>query len=265
MFADYHVHTEFSDDSEYKMRDCLNHAVELGIEEICFTEHVDYGVKGNPGQLPNCPTDEYRAEFLRCEKIFGDKIKMKFGMEFGAQVGTVKDYQKLFDSYPFDFIILSCHQVDNLEFYNQDFQEGKTQDEYNQKYYEEILKVMQIYDDWSVLGHLDSIKRYDLQGEYPFEKIRDIVAEILKLAIKKGKGIEVNTSCYRYNLPDLTPSHDILKMYRDFGGEILTIGSDSHEESHLGFKIEDTKKELANIGFKNFYTFDKMIPTEHGI
>ena len=263
MFADYHTHTSFSDDSEYSMEDCLNHAVELGIEEICFTEHVDYGVENNTFKPHVCPVADYYKEYLRCKKNFDGKIKVKFGMEFGVQVGTVPDYKKLFDAYPFDFIILSCHQVDNLEFWNQEFQRGRTQAEYNQKYYEEILKVMQIYDDWSIIGHLDSIKRYDLQGEYPFEKVRDIIAEILKLAIKKDKGIEINTSCYRYKLPDLTPSHDILELYRDLGGKILTFGSDSHQESHLGFKIKETKKELANIGFKYFYTFDRMKPIEH--
>jgi len=124
---------------------------------------------------------------------------------------------------------------------------------------------MKIYDDWSVLGHLDMIKRYDLQGEYPFAKVRDLIAEILKLAIKKDKGIELNTSSHRYNLPDLTPSHDILNLYKDLGGEILTVGSDTHEESHLAFKIKESYAELARIGFKHFYTFDKMQPTGHNL
>ena len=265
MFADYHTHTSFSEDSEYLMEDCLNHALELGIEEICFTEHTDYGVKDTGSKSHVCPVEDYYAEYLRCKKIFDGKIKIKFGMECGVQVGTVPDYEKLFKAYPFDFIILSCHQVDNLEFWNQDYQKGRTQEEYNKKYYEEIFKVMKIYDNWSVIGHLDSINRYDLQGEYPFEKVRDIVTEILKLAIEKGKGIEINTSCYRYNLPDLTPSHEILKIYKDLGGEILTFGSDSHQENHLGFKIEETKKELADMGFKYFFTFDKMQPVANKI
>ena len=265
MFADYHVHTAFSDDSDYPMEECLNRAVELGLEEICFTEHTDYGVKGREDQALNCPTPEYFAEFQRCKKIFADKITMKFGMEFGMETITVDEFQKLFDAYPFDFIILSCHQVDNLEFHTQDYQRGKTQQQYNEGYYQEIFDVMKVYDDWSILGHLDMIKRYDLQGEYPFEKVRDLIAEILKLAISKGKGIEVNTSCYRYKLPDLTPSHDILKLYKDLGGEIITVGSDTHQASHLAFKIRDTYAELARLGFKHIYTFDKMNPVGHNL
>ena len=45
MFADYHVHTEFSDDSVYPMEDVIRDAVEMGMGEICITDHVDYGVK----------------------------------------------------------------------------------------------------------------------------------------------------------------------------------------------------------------------------
>lgn len=258
MFEDYHVHTNFSDDSTYLMQDCLSRAVELGLEEICFTEHTDFGTKGGAGQYPNCPTDEYLAEFNRCKKIFADKITMKFGMEFGMQVFTVEDYKKLFNAYPFDFIILSCHQVDNVAFWTHEFQKNHTQKECYDRYYNEIYSVMKIYDDWSVLGHLDMIVRYDDWGHYPFENVRDIVAEILKLAISKNKGIEINTSCYRYKLKDLTPSREILKLYKDLGGEIITIGSDTHQESHLAAKIMETQAELKNLGFKNIYTFDKM-------
>ena len=45
MFADYHIHTEFSDDSDYPMEETVKDAVRMGLEEICFTDHVDYGIK----------------------------------------------------------------------------------------------------------------------------------------------------------------------------------------------------------------------------
>ena len=43
--ADYHVHTSFSDDSETLMEEAVLHAIAVGLDEICFTEHIDYGVK----------------------------------------------------------------------------------------------------------------------------------------------------------------------------------------------------------------------------
>ena len=45
MFADYHTHTEFSDDSDYPMEQAVEDAIAMGMDEICFTDHVDYGIK----------------------------------------------------------------------------------------------------------------------------------------------------------------------------------------------------------------------------
>ena len=157
-------------------------------------------------------------------------------------------------------IILSIHQVEDKEFWTQDFQKGKSQDEYNLQYYKEMLAVVKKYKDYSVLGHMDLIARYDKAGAYPFAKIKPAVEEILKQVIADGKGIEVNTSSHRYGLRDTMPSADILKLYRDLGGEILTIGSDSHKPEHLGMYIEETKKFLKDLGFRRFCTYEKMQP-----
>ena len=45
MLADYHVHTEFSDDSREPMEEQVKKAISLGLTELCFTDHVDYGIK----------------------------------------------------------------------------------------------------------------------------------------------------------------------------------------------------------------------------
>ena len=122
---------------------------------------------------------------------------------------------------------------------------------------------MQHYHHYSVLGHMDLITRYDRAGIYPFEKLKPILTEILKTVIADGKGIEVNTSSHRYGLSDLTPSRDILELYRKLGGHILTIGSDSHKPEHLGAFIDETRLELKALGFKEFCTFNKMKPVYH--
>ena len=123
MLADYHMHTEFSDDSTCPMEKAIQTAIAKNFDEICFTEHIDYGVKTDL----NCDCQKYLEKFTYYQKLFSPQIKLKFGMEFGMQTHTINQFAKTFTSYPFDFIILSCHQVDNLEFWNQAFQQGKTQ------------------------------------------------------------------------------------------------------------------------------------------
>ena len=175
MLSDYHVHTYYSDDSEYPMEEVVKDAISMGMEEICFTDHVDYGIKrdwddpagmlyrpGGPGEpermpLANVDYPAYAAEIESLRSKYRDRIAIKMGMEFGMQTYTIPQYEKLFSSYPFDFIILCVQQVEDKEFWTQDFQRGRTQEEYNLRYYEEILALVQKYHHYSVLGHLDLI------------------------------------------------------------------------------------------------------------
>lgn len=276
MLADYHVHTEYSDDSVYPMEQVVTDAIRIGLDEICFTDHVDYGIKydwdsgkeieyRNGEPLANVNYPSYMEKIKEMQHLYGGSIGIKTGLEFGMQIHTIPQYERLFDRYEFDFIILSVHQVDNQEFWTQDFQTGKTQQEYHERYYEEMLNLVKQYKNYSVLGHMDLITRYDKAGVYPFEKIESIVTDILKIVIADGKGIELNTSYRRYGLADTTPSKKILERYRELGGEIVTIGSDSHKPEDLGMYIEEGKELLRSMGFRSFCTFDKMKPVFHDL
>ena len=286
MLADYHVHTEFSDDSREPMEEQVKKAVSLGLDELCFTDHVDYGIKkdwsegdieyrGGDGiglaaeeqqPLANVDYPVYFTKFRRLREEYSRAIALRCGLEFGVQMGTIPRYEELFARYEqeLDFVLLSIHQVENKEFWNQAFQEGRTQQEYNERYYQEMYDVVKAFKHYSVLAHLNLISRYDKQGKYPFAAVRDMVAEILKLAIADGKGIELNTSSWHYGLDDTMPSRDILRLYKDLGGTIITIGSDAHSMEYLADHMRDAREILANeIGFAKIYTFAHGEPIAH--
>lgn len=283
MLADYHIHCKYSDDSEEDLEKIIETAINKGIGEICFTDHVDYGIKLDKdvfekidenakkdwikkiGRIDlNVDYPNYFKEIEELREKYKDKITIRQGLEFGMQVHTIKDFQKLFDKYKekFDFVIFSCHQVNDKEFWTNEFQKGKSIDEYNAEYYEEIYRVMNRYSDYSILGHLDHIQRYN-ETIYPFEKSREIIVKILKKVIEDNKGIEVNTSSFRYGLKELTPERDILKLYHELGGKIITIGSDAHKAENVGEHIPYIQEELKKIGFTDICTFDKMKPIFH--
>lgn len=287
MYADYHVHTEFSDDSREPMEKQIERAIELGLEEICFTDHVDYGIKkdweegniewrGGDGvnyddsqkdPLANVDYPAYFEKLGRMKETYGDRIRIRQGLEFGVQTITIPRYEKLWEKYggKLDFALLSMHQIQNKELWNQDFQQGRTQKEYNEAYYEEILRVIRKFKNYSVLAHLDLIVRYDREGVYPFSRVKDIVAQILQTAIADGKGIELNTSSWHYGLADTQPSKEILCLYHDLGGQILTIGSDAHTTRYLGDHIKEAQQILKEIGFTQICTFDRMQPVFHSL
>ncbi|WP_019891964.1 histidinol-phosphatase HisJ family protein [Allobaculum stercoricanis] len=274
MKADYHLHCQFSNDSSYPMEDVILDAIEMGLDEICFTDHVDYGVKFDvtpetekdiPKSLRNVDYPQYFAEIARLKEKYKDKIAIKAGLEFGVQMHTLQIYHELKEKWPLDFALLSVHEIDDLEFFRYTYQEGKTQQQYNEGYYRELLKLVQNFQDYCVLAHMDLIVRYDKQGVYPFEKVKDLITEILKVVIANGKGIEINTSSIRYGLSDTTPSRAILKLYHDLGGTIITIGSDSHRPGDLGSGILQAKQILKEIGFKQFCTYENFKPIFHSL
>ncbi len=282
MQEDYHVHTAFSDDSDYAPQQVIEDAIRKGITHICITDHVDYGIKrdwddpqgilyrkggpGEPDQIPLANVDypAFYREITRLQAQYKERIQIGMGMEFGMQSHTIPDYEKLFASYPFDFIILSVHEVEDKEFWTGDFQKGRTREKFHLRYYEEMLYLVQHYHHYSVLGHMDLITRYDPEGALPFEAIRPVVEQILKTVIADGKGIEINTSSTRYGL-ELTPCREILTLYKELGGKIITIGSDSHKETHLGFRLRETAQLLQEMGFESVCTFEQMQPVFHPI
>ncbi|WP_238882521.1 histidinol-phosphatase HisJ family protein [Clostridium sp. YIM B02551] len=274
MICDYHVHSNFSDDSEYIMEKVIIDAIKMGIGEICFTDHVDYGIKvdweqsdkikydGNTS-IHNVNYPLYFKEIERLQNKYCSDIKIKKGLEFGIQMHTIPCFQKIFNLYPMDFVILSIHQINDKEFWTNEFQKGKTEKEYYDEYYQAMYDIIQNYHNYSVIGHIDLIRRYDNKDDFPFKNNKEIITQILKYIIKDGKGIEINTSSHRYKLDDLTPSHEILKIYKELGGKIITIGSDSHVHEDLGAYIKETRLELKKLGFKYYCTFKDMKPIYH--
>ena len=192
----------------------------------------------------------------------GERIALRAGLELGVQTTTLAQNRALVERLGdgLDFVICSIHQVGNLEYWNGDFQRGRAQEEIHEAYYEEMLGVVEAFDGYSVLGHLDLIRRYDPFGDYPFERVRDVVAEILRRVIADGKGIEVNTSGIRYGLGDFQPRREILELYRDLGGTVVTVGSDSHKPEHLGSYLRLAYRELAELGFEGVYAYQRGEP-----
>ncbi|MDO4404346.1 MAG: histidinol-phosphatase HisJ family protein [Atopobiaceae bacterium] len=276
MLADYHVHCMFSDDSWYIPEKVVQDAWKNNLDEICFTDHVDYGIKPDwedaltakvmEGQrVVNVDYDAYFPCIADLRERWADRITIKTGLEFGVQTHTIPQFNALWDKYKdeFDFTLLSIHQVGDLEFWTGEFQQGRSQEAYNLAYYQELYDVATSFEHYSVLAHVDLIKRYDPAGILNFPANRDLVAATLEHAVAAGKGIELNTSSIRYGLADSQPAKEILTLYRDLGGSIITLGSDSHAPEHLGVYIRHFQHYLASLGFEGFHTFDKMQPTFH--
>ena len=259
---DYHMHSDFSADCDTPMEDTIESAIRKGLSEICFTEHIDY-------EYPD-PTIDFDLDLVgydqkinEMQTTYQDQIAIKKGVELGVQPYLLDRYDALMSEESFDFVICSMHTTEKKDLHSGNFFKGKTVDEAFEIYYKELLECVKRFDQFSILGHLDLVKRY--AKEQSTHSFHDIIDEIFKVIIPRGQGIELNTSGHKYGLPTGMPSKDILTLYKERGGEILTLGSDSHVADTVGYDFKASLELFESIGFKYITTFEKMKPTFHKI
>ena len=126
-------------------------------------------------------------------------------------------------------------------------------------YLEDVLRLAR-WGRFSVLGHLTLPLRYmneNLGEQMTFDGHYDQCREIFRALIESGCGIECNTN--RGNVP--LPDAPLLKLYRETGGEIITIGSDAHSAEYVGCCVRETQALLRTCGFRYFCTFEGGKPT----
>ncbi|MDM8534358.1 histidinol-phosphatase HisJ family protein [Clostridiaceae bacterium HSG29] len=257
---DLHVHSNFSSDSNEEMEDIIKEAINRNIEIIAFTDHIDYEYS-DPNISFDFDISEYFYEIERLKNKYNSRIKILKGLELGLQSHIIEKLNKVSNKYEFDFIIGSFHTVERKDLYNGDYYKSKTPEEMWDVYLDEVYETIKNFNNFSVLGHLDLIKRYsESVREVDFSYYKNKLEKIFNIIIEKEIGIEVNTSGLRgnYGLNETLPSKEILKLYYDLGGRIITIGSDSHDKSTLGDNFNETLKFINNIGFKDIYVFEKM-------
>lgn len=251
--VDYHVHTNNSFDSSAKMLDHCQKAVEIGLKEIVFTEHFDL----NPVDkgLGYFDFDEYSQEINECRERFGSKLKIKKGLELGETHLYEKEHMEFLEGKDFDFLLGSIHFI-GKEVLHRDYAIDEDEGEVYFTYFEQVLETAK-KGNFHALGHLDVLKRYVPQWFQKFDAVdyEEVIREILKVVIKRDLGIEINTSGFRQGLKEPLPTVEIIKWYKELGGQIITIGSDAHYLKHLGYGLKEGIEILKEIGFKGIYTY----------
>lgn len=262
ILADYHVHSYFSSDSKAKPRDIIDKAMSLGFNKLCFTDHMDYDFPIYNGLTFQFDPDAYFSELLLLKEEYKNRINLLIGIELGLQPYLAPRYDTLMNSYPFDFAIGSSHLVNGVDPYNKEYWEQYSKEEGVIKYLESIIGNVKAYSNFDVYGHLDYVIRYlpDKNTTFSYEKHADLIDLMLSTIINAGKGIELNTSGYKYGLSSPHPNEYILKRYKDMGGEIITIGSDGHIPGHIGYDFKIAKELLHSLNYKYYTVFTERKP-----
>ena len=261
MRADVHMHTSFSHDSEAEPREMIEGAIAKGLEVICFTDHYDKDYMGW-GDESIFDADAYFGTLRPLQEEYRDRIDIRIGVELGMQPRLGGFFTEFTKKYPFDFVIGSLHVVDGADPALGTVFEGRTDEEVYRQAFVETLEDIENTPDFDVLGHIDYVVRYGKNGtaEYSYRKYADEIDAILRAVIERGKGIELNMAGLKYGLPFAHPHPDILRRYRELGGEIITVGADGHRPEHIAYDFEKADSILKSCGFRYYTEFKERKP-----
>ena len=261
MKADFHIHSSFSGDSDTPPEEVIQTGIRQGLSSLCFTDHLDADYPYENDSF-NLDAAAYFAALRPLQEKWKTQLDIRIGAELGLQPHLGDFYQTYVNQSPFDFIIGSTHLVDRVDPYYPDFWEIYSPREGIRRYLEVTLEDIKAFDNFDVYGHIDYIVRYIPAGpkKFIYRDYADLVDEILKLLIQNGKGIEINTGGYKAGLGVPNPCPDILRRYRELGGEILTMGSDAHFPRYVGYCFDEAQEILRTCGFRYFTVFRERKP-----
>ena len=259
---DFHIHSSVSFDSDTPASDIAQAAKQSGLCEICFTDHWDY--LPNPNDAHNLfSLNEYSQAY---DKLSIDGLTIRRGVEIGLNEWNASECKKLLSKRDFDFVIGSVHYADGYDPYDKKYWDNKSVEKAYMRYLEKVLECVKLHTDFDVLGHLTYVCKSPnnpFHAPLSYRECSDIADEIMSIIISNGKGMEINTSGVDRGV-DLLPSLDYVRRFKELGGEIITVGSDSHDATRVGQYCHTTIDALKDI-FGYVCTFEKRRPIFHKI
>lgn len=269
ILSDSHMHTVFSTDSEASVRSMLDAAEAKGLRSVCLTDHMDFDFppqeeadKLEGKVLFQFDVDTYFDSLAAFQKEYRGRLDIRIGIEIGLQPHLGVPYCNLIQEYPFDYVIGSVHLIRGMDPYYGKFFEGRPDGEAYREAFTETLLCLENVRDFDALGHLDYVVRYGRfkEKEYSYQKYADEIDAVLRKLISMGKGLELNTAGLKYGLGFCNPHPDVLRRYRELGGEIITVGADAHRPEHVAYEFKKAKEILETCGFRYYAEFRKRKP-----
>lgn len=260
-YVDYHMHSTNSSDGFNTVEEMCIAAIKNGFSEIAITDHFEPSTGDE-----NCVSytqGAYFNEVLAARRKFGKQLEIKLGVEIGQPQYYKKQTEEILSNVNYDYVLASAHKLESGKDMSQLDYSKLSKKEVLDLYLHELNNLVDGFDDFDCVGHMDLVKRYSFATYLENISLADSRQELeifLKKLIQKGKGIEINTSGLRQNSRETLPGLDVLKIYKDLGGKILTVGSDAHKTEDLGKGITEAYKLAEEAGFKYITVFTNRQP-----
>ena len=260
---DYHLHSSHSMDGRQTLEEICSRAMELGLEEICITDHIEPH-HPDPGADKPPAFPAWLAQIASVRERY-PSLLIRQGIEIGDNAPYREEIEETLDALPLDFRLLSLHLVDNVDPYKPCYFEGKTQEQAYRRYVEQRLESILGFKDYDAIAHLGYVGKF---APFPpdirplrYHHAPDLLDALLTHLGQNGKALEINASGLRQTQSPI-PGADIIKRFLELGGELFTFGSDAHQTDHIYQHVERAKEIARSCGarWQASYKERKCIP-----
>ncbi len=251
MAADYHLHTHLCGHAEGEPRAYVERALELGLQEMGFSDHLPMITRWQPGySMRRDELEGYVATVQSLAREYSSSIKILLGIEADYFVGFEPEIASLLAAYPFDYVIGSVHFLtDGLPFDHPDHRRRYAElgaDHVFVEVYELIARAAES-GLFTVIGHFDLPKKF---GDRPRdeERVAEAVDRALRAISRAGMAIELNTSGWRKPVGEAYPALDILARAAEHCIP-LVFGSDAHRPGDVGASFDRAQALAREVGY----------------
>lgn len=261
--SDSHTHTILSPDGHASLSEMAQAAVNTGLNVLTVTDHYD--MLSEDGK--RCMSYDWAPaleQFRETAPRFQDRLDLRFGIELGESFVSPERARTILAQAgdALDQVIGSIHnwreengggELFFVRFHTPEICRAVLEDYFTSM--EELVAAPDCYD---VLGHIIYPTRYMHRDgqEVSLKPYRDRIAAILRTVIDTGRSIEVNT-CRGNTVEDW---RDILTLYRDLGGTLVTTGSDAHYPADMAKGIREANDLLRACGFDRVTVYKHRKP-----
>lgn len=262
--CDYHMHTFRCGDASGTYEEYVAKALEQGLKEIGFSGHspqyfLPKDMRRRESAIPEEELELYVREVETLREKYEGSIVIRLGLEVDFVPGHDKELERLVFSYPWDYLLLSVHYLNDWPFDHPKYIARYSEWDINElfaTYYQVLKRGIET-------GFFDAVAHLDLPKKFGFRPTREIpeLEEVLTSCVQYGVAIELNTAGWRRPAQEAYPSLSILKRARDFGLSVC-VGSDAHRPEEVGRYFKEAEEFLRKAGFTSVVRFvqRKKIP-----
>jgi histidinol-phosphatase (PHP family) len=242
-----HVHTRFSSDSKEEPSAAVASAVKKGLSAIALSDHLDLNEKEVGYGYYRYDAAKTEIEALR--RRFPE-IRLVFAVEVDYGIQWRERVDEWLANHKWDIVIGSVHSLDGRPIENPKLFENASTDELIVQYFRDLNDLVE-QDKFDIVAHVDIVKRYLVRYgcKWSRECLINEAGPVIEKIANSGRYLEVNTSGLRQEAGECFPGANLLKAYKNAGGNRLVIGSDAHQAKSVGTGFKQAAGMISRAGF----------------